>query len=108
MDKSSSWTVIDHQRTVLADLLDDLAPQEWNTPSLCAGWTVRDVAAHLSMAATARTSEVAGYVVRARGNFDRMIHDSAVDRARQRSTAQVVRPPWHRGFSQARARGVLA
>ncbi len=28
--------------------------------------------------------------MRARGNFDRMIHDSAVDRARQRPTEQIV------------------
>lgn len=90
MDKNSSWSVIDDQRTVLADLLDELAPHEWDTPSLCEGWTVRDVAAHLSVAALAGTTEVLGYLVRARGNFDRMIHDSAVDRAQHRSTAQIV------------------
>jgi uncharacterized protein (TIGR03083 family) len=90
MDKESSWTVIDSQRTAIADLLDRLAPHEWDTPSLCEGWTVRDVAAHLSMAATAGTAEVLRYVVRARGNFDRMILESAVDRARERSTAQIV------------------
>ena len=82
--------MIDQQRVALADLLDTLTPEQWSTPSLCEGWTVRDVAAHLSMAATARAGEVLGYVVRARGNFDRMIHDSAGERARQRSTEQIV------------------
>ena len=82
--------IIDQQRIVLADLLGTLAPDEWNTPSLCEHWTVREVAAHLSMAATARTNEVLRYVIRARGNFDRMIHDSAVNRAAQRSNAQIA------------------
>lgn len=50
---------------------------------------MRDVAAHLSMAATSTMGEVLGYVVRARGNFDRMIHDSAVDRA-ARPTQQII------------------
>ena len=54
MDKDTSWRVIDQQRVALADLLDTLTPEQWSTPSLCEGWTVRDVAAHLSMAATAR------------------------------------------------------
>lgn len=35
------------ERRDLADLLDTLADDEWATPSLCAGWSVRDVAAHV-------------------------------------------------------------
>jgi len=89
VDRDESWRVIDEQRALLADLLESLSDEEWATPSLCAGWTVRDVGAHLSLAATAKTREVLGYVVRARGNFDRMIHDASVDRA-QRPTSQIV------------------
>ena len=33
----------------LAELLDGLDNDGWDTPSLCAGWRVREVAAHLSM-----------------------------------------------------------
>ena len=90
MDRHTSWLVVDDQRTMLADLLETLAPHEWDTPSLCAGWTVRDVAAHLTLAATARPSEMVRDAVRARGSFDRMIHESAVERARQRSPGQLV------------------
>jgi uncharacterized protein (TIGR03083 family) len=90
MDRDTSWSTVDAQRLAVADLLEDLTPEQWASPSLCEGWTVRDVAAHLSMAATARAGEVLGYVVRARGSFDRMIHDSAVDRARERSTDRIV------------------
>ena len=32
-----------------ADLLDGLSPEQWATPSLCAGWTVRVLAGHLLM-----------------------------------------------------------
>lgn len=35
------------ERTDLAVLLRELTPPEWQAPSLCAGWTVRDVVTHL-------------------------------------------------------------
>jgi uncharacterized protein (TIGR03083 family) len=35
------------ERADFADLLDTLSPQQWGEPSLCAGWTVRDVVAHV-------------------------------------------------------------
>jgi uncharacterized protein (TIGR03083 family) len=80
LDRDAVWAAIDAERGSLADLFDDLTEQEWDHPSLCAGWRVRDVAAHLTLS-TARARDVAGPVLRARGNFDRMVHDTAVDRA---------------------------
>lgn len=35
------------ERTELADLLATLTPQQWHAPSLCQGWRVRDVVAHV-------------------------------------------------------------
>jgi uncharacterized protein (TIGR03083 family) len=35
----------------LADLLDALPAERWDTPSLCEGWRVREVVAHLTMPA---------------------------------------------------------
>ncbi|NEB40171.1 maleylpyruvate isomerase family mycothiol-dependent enzyme [Streptomyces sp. SID14515] len=59
------------ERAALADDLARLDPGQWDTPSLCAGWTVRDVAAHLvDTARTTRIGFVAG-LVRARFDFDR-------------------------------------
>jgi uncharacterized protein (TIGR03083 family) len=46
------WGYIDEQRADLADLLDTLTSDQWNTPSLCPGWTVRDVAAHITHSTT--------------------------------------------------------
>jgi uncharacterized protein (TIGR03083 family) len=34
-------------RLAAADLLDSLAPAQWGAETLCEGWTVRDVVAHL-------------------------------------------------------------
>ena len=33
--------------TAVADLLAGLSPEQWDSPSLCGGWRVRDVAGHL-------------------------------------------------------------
>ncbi len=35
------------EREDLLDLLLTLTPEQWRAPSLCAGWTVRDVVAHV-------------------------------------------------------------
>ncbi|KWX57088.1 maleylpyruvate isomerase family mycothiol-dependent enzyme [Mycobacterium sp. NAZ190054] len=51
MDRNTVWRHIDTQRQEVADLIDAIDardPALWDTPSLCAGWTVRDVAAHLT------------------------------------------------------------
>jgi len=49
MDAELSWQVIEDQRLTIADLLEGLTARGWETPSLCAGWRVRDVAAHVSL-----------------------------------------------------------
>lgn len=90
-DFDAVWAAIDRQRLDLADLLDDLAPAEWEQPSLCAGWRVRDVAAHLALAQTG-AGRAALDLLRARGSLQRMIHDTAVRHAAsptERLTAQI-------------------
>ncbi len=49
MDHGDAWTAIDDQRRALVHLLEDLSEREWRQPSLCEGWTVRQVAAHLAL-----------------------------------------------------------
>ena len=49
MEHSEVWTAIDNQRRALVHLLEDLSEKEWRQPSLCHGWTVRQVAAHLAL-----------------------------------------------------------
>jgi uncharacterized protein (TIGR03083 family) len=50
MDRDEIWAAIDDQRRRLVDLLNQLSDEEWSHPSLCDGWTVRDVASHLTLA----------------------------------------------------------
>jgi hypothetical protein len=44
------WT--EAERLSFADLLEGLSDEQWDAPSLCAGWTVRHVPAHLTVVAT--------------------------------------------------------
>jgi len=90
MDVDSSWRVIASERRSLADLLEQLTGEQWETPSLCAGWRVRDVAAHIAMVPTAPGKlAMARGAVRAYGNFNRLNHDLAVRHAR-RPTSDIV------------------
>lgn len=52
----------------LADALDPIPAADWETPSLCEGWRVREVVAHLTMAA--RYSEEAFMAELAECDFD--------------------------------------
>jgi uncharacterized protein (TIGR03083 family) len=81
VDKDVVWRVIDDERSRLADLLEELSASEWRTPSLCREWTVREVAAHLTLAHTGPLS-AAGSLIRAGGGFNRMIRDTAIRQAR--------------------------
>lgn len=89
MDQSATWQVIEAERTLLADLLDTLTDEQWATPSLCAGWTVRDTAAHVSSGSRMGLRDVLVEAVRARGSFDRMV-DTTARRDSVRPTAELV------------------
>ena len=45
------WALIHPERQALLNDVAGLNDEQWNTPSLCAGWTVRDTLAHLTSAA---------------------------------------------------------
>lgn len=47
MDRDQLWDTIVGERQALAAELTTLTEGDWATPSLCAGWTVKDVAAHV-------------------------------------------------------------
>lgn len=89
IDRDASWAVIDAVRTEVADLLDDLTPAQRARPSLCDAWTVRDVGAHLSMAALAPTSFVLAQAVRGGFRFDTIIREGTLAWSRDLTDAQV-------------------
>ncbi|MBM0126038.1 maleylpyruvate isomerase family mycothiol-dependent enzyme [Pimelobacter simplex] len=47
MDVDTAWQHTHEQRRELARLLAGLDEEAWAAPSVCPGWTVRDVAAHV-------------------------------------------------------------
>lgn len=46
-DSATTWNLIHTERAVLADTLDGLTPEQWATPSLCAGWSIQLAAGHV-------------------------------------------------------------
>ncbi len=63
MTATSAWPIIHAERAALAGDLAGLDDRAWSTPSLCTGWSVRDVLAH--MTATAKLTPagfLAGFV----------------------------------------------
>ncbi|MEV0203243.1 maleylpyruvate isomerase family mycothiol-dependent enzyme, partial [Nonomuraea sp. NPDC050691] len=89
------------ERRELADMLEDLPPALWEVPSLCDGWSVREVAAHMSLGFRFSLPRMALELVKARGGMNRMTDRRARQDAAAMSTAELVaairdnaRHPW--------------
>ena len=68
---SDAWPLVHAERAALVDDLAGLTDDRWATPSLCPGWTVHDVAAHLIDNARTTRLGIVVAMVRARFDFDR-------------------------------------
>jgi uncharacterized protein (TIGR03083 family) len=90
MNRDDVWRAIDDQRRRLVDLLEDLSDQEWEHPSLCQGWTVRQVAAHVALQNTTWSAlpRSVPEVIR-RGGMNGAIHAMACRRA-EAPTGQII------------------
>lgn len=89
MDEDAIWACVEEQRLGMADLLAGLDEAQWEAPSLCDGWRVRDVAAHLTIAPLLTVPELVTGLLRARGSFNRFVLDDARRRA-QASPEEIV------------------
>jgi uncharacterized protein (TIGR03083 family) len=58
--------------TELADVLQGLPPEDWDTASLCEGWRVREVVAHVTMPAHRSSANVLLHLLRRRFRFNAM------------------------------------
>lgn len=72
MDQDAYWDAVRTTRHKVADLLASLPPEEWERPSLCEGWRVRDVAGHLSLIPTVSTVQLLAAAPRARFDLNRV------------------------------------
>lgn len=68
-------------------MLDGLSAEEWDAPTLCAGWRVREVAAHMTMGFRYSFATMARELLRARGNLHRM-----TDRCAHKDAAAYATP----------------
>ncbi len=86
---SALWAALADERRAIADRLDTLTPEQWQTRSLCSAWTVHEMAAHLLSACDFTLGEVALAMLRARGDVDGLQLALVRKRAR-RPSAELV------------------
>lgn len=75
------WPLVHAERRALIDDLEGLDGAQWTQPSLCAGWNVHDVVAHLVDVALTTRLGFAVDIARARFDFDRQ-NTNGLERAR--------------------------
>ncbi len=71
------------ERRTTADLLEELDATELSTPSLCAGWTVRDVFAHLTLSLTPSVPTTISAVMRSGFRVPRFVQIMTAGAARR-------------------------
>jgi uncharacterized protein (TIGR03083 family) len=86
---SRTWAMIHSERAALADTLAGLTDQQWSTPSLCDGWTVRQLAAHVLAGAEQTGPHFIGGMVRTGFRFNTLMRHEA-DRLAALSPAELV------------------
>ncbi|WP_432588579.1 maleylpyruvate isomerase family mycothiol-dependent enzyme [Streptomyces sp. HD1123-B1] len=90
MDDTGIRAAIAAERGEMADLLDGLSAGQWDAPSLCAGWRVREVAAHMSLGFRYSLPKVLLELVKARGGLHRMTDRTARKDAATATTAELA------------------
>jgi uncharacterized protein (TIGR03083 family) len=78
------------ERTDLAALLADLPVEDWDKPTLCAGWRVRELVAHMTMPYRLSMPGFLLGMIKARGNFDRLADREARRGAAELSAAELT------------------
>ncbi|WP_019927657.1 maleylpyruvate isomerase family mycothiol-dependent enzyme [Nocardia sp. BMG111209] len=90
MDTEQIWRAVDAERAGLAAMLAVLPESEWDRPSLCDDWRVRDVVAHLVLSAQPTIGWLLMNLARARGDLGRAIRDTAIRHGDSRTAARLV------------------
>lgn len=100
---AQTWSKIHAGGASIADTIESLTPEQWRTPSLCAGWNVGMMAAHLLSSAEQTPEHFVGGMLSSGFSFDRaMARDvraradltptQIAERLRQRTTT-TNKPP---------------
>ena len=78
------------ERERLAGLLADLSPEQWAAPSLCRGWRVQEVAAHITMPFRTKPLGFTVGLIGAGFSFNRFADRDARSTAREQSQAELL------------------
>jgi uncharacterized protein (TIGR03083 family) len=89
VDRDQIHAATAQERRRIADLIDDLDEAQLATPSLCAGWDVKTVGAHLTVTLAGGIRRVMWLAARRGGDSDRAI-DELARRSAQRSAAEIA------------------
>jgi uncharacterized protein (TIGR03083 family) len=84
------WGPITSDREALADYLQGLAPDDWDQPSLCAGWSVKGVALHLLVAPTMSKGKIFLAFLGSGFNLGKMSQKQIDRMSAELSTEQIV------------------
>ena len=77
-------------RLMIADVLEALGPDRWDAPTLCAGWTVRHLAAHFVQPMLIGFGRFFVAALRYRGDTDRTVDHFARRLARRPPAALIA------------------
>ena len=72
-----TWTDVQDERQALLSLLETLTPTQWDTPSLCSEWRVRDVVGHMVSETTLTIPKVVVGVLTSGFRINRFIANDA-------------------------------
>lgn len=89
MTMNDTWSIVHAERAALVEDLAQLTDAQWAHPSLCAGWSVHDVAAHLVDNARTTRVGVVWAMVRAGFDFDRQ-NERGMQRERGGTPAETL------------------
>ncbi|MCY4725592.1 maleylpyruvate isomerase family mycothiol-dependent enzyme [Nocardioides sp. STR2] len=77
MDDDDIFARTTHNRMLIADLLESLSAEQWDAPTLCAGWSVRRLAGHLLQPMLVGFGRFFLTAVRHRGNTEATVDQLA-------------------------------
>lgn len=89
-DKPDYARLTAEERRATREMLAELTPEQWTAPTLCGGWTVRDVAGHLASADDMSLGRFLATLL-ASGFSPDKANQAFVDRWTVRSTDDIIR-----------------
>jgi len=84
------WDMARAERQQLADRLSALTDDAWEQPTLCAGWTVRDVVGHMIAIGTMSGGTLASGMARNRFSFDKFQREGITSNSEGKTPTEIL------------------